>query len=178
MCVRDNMLERHNEPRAERSTYEFADLAELFRISYILRENSFSSTANKKYPIFKARCTYKKVKNELRALTSFQLYVVENCQFINLLWAFFIQYYTWRKSYFKLNVNCYYRTKSGHFGFYFLRILPSFGLVNNSEIFNAWQIVSIQFCPFAEWITCKIHFICLIDPSPRKFFFKPFRFFF
>lgn len=119
MCVRDNMLERHNEPRAERSTYEFADLAELLRISYILRENSFSSTANKKYPIFKARCTYKTVKNELHALTSFQLYVVENCQFINLLSAFFIQYYTWRKSYFKLNVNCYYRTKSGHFGFYF-----------------------------------------------------------
>ena len=85
MCVRDNMLERHNEPRAERSTYEFADLAELLRISYILRENSFSSTANKKYPIFKARCTYKKVKNELHVLTSFQLYVVENCQFINLL---------------------------------------------------------------------------------------------
>lgn len=55
MCVRDNMLERHNEPRAERSTYEFADLAELLRISYILRENSFSSIANKKYPIFKAR---------------------------------------------------------------------------------------------------------------------------
>lgn len=55
MCVRDNMLERHNEPRAERSTYEFADLAELLRISYILRENSFSSTANKKYPIFKAK---------------------------------------------------------------------------------------------------------------------------
>ena len=60
----------------------------------------------------------------------------------------------------------------------FFRILPSFGLVNNSEIFNAWQIESIQFCPFAEWITCKIHFICLIDPSTRKFFFKPFRFFF
>lgn len=43
MCVRDNMLERHNEPQAECwSTYEFADLAELLRISYILRQNSFS----------------------------------------------------------------------------------------------------------------------------------------